>query len=368
MFQIRDDVPEKHVGSIIRLAGRLNSLVEQKHEGDRSKWTRLQAKYLRERDSDWYRGTRDEILRTGLFECDWQWRMRKHSMSYRFPSHLWDSQTAILRINQPDVVEAVKKSIRSAPLSEVAQILRGFYGEARICYQLVREKISQSDNPERDERHIASVLLGHFSFTQDFAGGRLYGRHTVLRKNYRDILRAPDDDAVLWEIDIATSQPFFAGLEAKSQGCCDNEYNRACVSGSLYDVFVEQLGISRSEAKVLTLKTLYKRPYTRPTGLEPVFEQRYPRFWDWVCSVKGDRAVKRAHAQLAISMQKRERVTMIDTVARRAIEEIPNFWCLTIHDSALLRERDIAPYTTILREEFDRLGMQPSIHIRPAGS
>jgi hypothetical protein len=70
--------------------------------------------------------------------------------------------------------------------------------------------------------------------------------------------------------------------------------------------------------------------------------------------------------ELSRQMQRAESALMIGEVCGRLTRQYPHVPVLTIHDSILTPRRHLATVIRIIREEFDRLGVQPELRAEDA--
>ena len=76
---------------------------------------------------------------------------------------------------------------------------------------------------------------------------------------------------------------------------------------------------------------------------------------------------RKDHGFLPRLMQNIEANFVINTVCRRLMKEYPEAPVLTLHDCLLTTESHADLVARVMREEFDRLGLEPSLHVRDHG-
>ena len=64
-----------------------------------------------------------------------------------------------------------------------------------------------------------------------------------------------------------------------------------------------------------------------------------------------------------LALQRAESQFVIGTVCRRLVEEFPDTPILTVHDSVMTTPPHVDVVVRVIRDEFDRLGVQPTLRV-----
>jgi hypothetical protein len=93
------------------------------------------------------------------------------------------------------------------------------------------------------------------------------------------------------------------------------------------------------------------------TGIvRELFARDFPTVYQVIIDLK-----RKDHRQLAYLLQAHESKLMIDIICRRIMNELPGTFVATIHDSILTTPDKADVVRTIMTEEFQRVGLNPTI-------
>ena len=225
----------------------------------------------------------------------------------------------------------------------------------------------------------------HAGVKVDCFGLRVHSIVTRTDTEIRRYLRI--DGRPLIELDIANSQPLILAIALKSPGAwttyitrgqhigegiagtrplmflpvADEETRRLvrlCEEGLLYEFLMQEANLSeREQAKQLLFRDVL---FGRPCVNGPVTEV-FGRHWPTCLEVI--RKLKREHGYRIVAkmLQRLESAIIIDGVCGRLVREQPGTSFLTIHDSALAVADSSDIVRRIMREEFEKLGIRPTI-------
>lgn len=255
--------------------------------------------------------------------------------------------------------------------------------------------------------------------------GRVHHNVSCLKRELRQFLRV--DGEPLVELDISNSQPLFCGLtyfiwlkngcsfadlhssdplsgalrlneehlelliatrsylsstkkqkEGKGKGIplrcpplgiVNNDAMRylvLCEQGQLYEYLAEKAGEDLSDyatrnkfkQKVFS-HVMFARKKHMDNSLAQVFKQEFPSIYELVMDAK-----HKDKSRLAGWMQQVESDLVIDRVVKRFIEERPNAFILTIHDSVLTKKRDAKFVRKLFQQEFGRFRVSPKLNVK----
>jgi hypothetical protein len=102
------------------------------------------------------------------------------------------------------------------------------------------------------------------------------------------------------------------------------------------------------------------RPVTRQAEL---FRRLFPNVYDVVCEIK-----RKDHSHLAHILQRVESSLIINRDARRCMEDFPETFIATIHDSILTTPKAAGSIRAIMMQEFAGVGLAPTIRIEDLGA
>jgi hypothetical protein len=102
------------------------------------------------------------------------------------------------------------------------------------------------------------------------------------------------------------------------------------------------------------------RPVTRQAEL---FRRLFPNVYEVVCEIK-----RKDYRHLAHVLQRVESSLIVNRVARRCMEEMPETFVATIHDSILTTPDAAEAVKAIMMQEFAGVGLAPTIRIDDLGA
>jgi len=254
--------------------------------------------------------------------------------------------------------------------------------------------------------------------------GRVHHNITCLKRELRQFLRV--DGQKLVELDISNSQPLFCGLtfmnwtnnneslslihsdnslsnvlclkqenihelislrkqiqlsrqsttEHKSNNTpllCplrDNvnndslKYLLLCEQGKFYEYLADKADVdvsetdNRTEFKKQVFKHLfYAKWRDKDNRIVKTFRQEFPSIYSMIESVN-----YKDKARLAQWMQRVESAFVIDRVVKRFMDEKPNAFVMTIHDSILVKQDDAEFAKEVFQKSFRRVGLEPTLN------
>ena len=133
------------------------------------------------------------------------------------------------------------------------------------------------------------------------------------------------------------------------------DYLKCCEQGRLYESFLEA-GLSRAEVKTGLFRDVFFGRY--PCGrLAGQFARRFPTVYRLLKELK-----RGQYRRCAWLMQNAESTLFIGRIARRIMRERPETPLVTVHDSALVPPEFVPYVEGVMREEFGRVGLRPTLH------
>jgi hypothetical protein len=329
-----------------------------------------------------------------FIECDERFLAGSHAKGYRilpphvsvpWPRHDVDDRNMAVRLTRwrNDRRRAIWEAIHAGKASIAPDVCDFLFEHL--------QRVELRDDAPLDqfapEVAIAADLIRHgeWFFVPD-KYGRLHTNLTNLKRELRPFLKV--DGAVLGNLDIANSQPLFAGILTKrrkeekgegeekgrrepSQGLYvgqsdidgvaiqdDNDkYLNLCENGSLYRFVHEHLPDGRdfAQTKKRVLTTLFDRD-NRRNAVYRVLDEHFPVLMDFIRREKrGD------HHRFAHLAQRTESDFMFGQVVPRLMREQPDMFVGTIHDSVLTPASEAEYVHGAMMTEFGRLGVTPTV-------
>jgi hypothetical protein len=200
--------------------------------------------------------------------------------------------------------------------------------------------------------------------------GRVHTNLTNLKSGLRQFLSF--EGRPLVNLDVRNSQPLLFSLLLRDHYAGRvmppdvPRYIELCEQGRFYDVLMKQQGIpaeQRSQFKDAFFGTIF---YSENTPVRPAawqFGQSFPGVYRAAWEMK-----ERDYSELPKRLQRAESALMIGGVATRCTVELPETFIATIHDSILTTEDAAEAVRSIMVEEFNRLGLTPTIQIEHLAS
>jgi hypothetical protein len=140
------------------------------------------------------------------------------------------------------------------------------------------------------------------------------------------------------------------------------EYIDLVQKGKLYEFMMGQTGLSASKRSTFKRKFFKKVFFCKnePVSMQAeIFQRCFPNVYEAVYELK-----RRDYCKLAHILQKTESSLIINRIARRCMEELPDTCIVTIHDSIMTTPDAADHVRNIMREEFLLVGLDPTINVQ----
>jgi len=162
----------------------------------------------------------------------------------------------------------------------------------------------------------------------------------------------------LIQIDLANSQLCFLSKmleDTPGLNGVDNFCNIS-YSGEIYDYVQDQLGLeNRDDAKLLMITILFSSNYNSKGKKE--FKSLFPEVHQWLHNYKKEHGYR----NISITLQKMESKLFIDkiyvTLKKRGV------FCLTKHDSLIIRSRDANKVLSTIKNQFKSFGLKGKLKV-----
>ena len=372
-------------------------------QSDADGWVRLKAEYLRGILSrKVWPALRSEMIDLGILECDHCYVIGEKSYGYRVPNPF--QPTRPVPCTNPDFLRRLAKfrRQREKTLQPVDKWLRSHFRTLDFDEVGAREVIEtltpRADSTLGTESYRAVTRESAARFAD---GDHFYvkcdhnRRHTPLTnlpKSLRRCLTVCGETLV--GIDLANSQPLFAGLAAvteysKSKGGRETngtgreasylttmaglpepetvnrvaatipgdlrDYLDVCQAGEFYESLMPP-NDDRDVFKPTVFRDIFYGRDGRPSDLRTRFAARWPSMAGWLQRLKSTDYRRASHA-----MQQAESRLFIDGACDRIRRERPRTPVATIHDSLVTTPANIEYVRGVLNDEFERLGVRPTL-------
>jgi hypothetical protein len=391
--------------------------------GDAAGFVRLKCEYLRRFVGKSFQKVRQALVDAGVIDWDRHYIPGVRCMRYRITAEFERPIIIICRDRQ--LVRAINRFHKTAEgrLLPVHRWLREKLAELVVdtdsAHSIISGMIPSEDSP-LDEEQYRSLLSDQVITLQDqITTGTAslsrddYGRvHTTLTRLPKSLRRCVTcHDGPLVAIDLANSQPLFAGLVALeyecvkkkrsemrkwvsspktpyrrrlrksqshptlsitmgqssettgTQGSCDfrlagppdlQDYLSLCESGRLYDS-LKPPHMERADFKHRFFIDVFFGADKHPSRIRREFAAQFPTMAAVICDLK-----KHDHARLAWMMQREESTLFIARICSRLMKERPKMPLYTIHDSLVTTEPHLDFIKGVATSEFYALGVTPT--------
>lgn len=326
----------------------------------------LKAEYLRKIIRG-YNHYIEKLIELGIIDCDRHYIKGKKSFGYRLLAPYSEVKHKQLELTNKCIINNIEDwKKQRLPMTEVHQHLYGFLNKIDINYEPASTYINNFTIDEYNSSKIAIDKFQNkdfFLYTDDF-GNRVHTNVTNLKSNLRKFLSYKNKKLI--NVDVINSQPLFLYLLLPlytircTFDLSDDDvrlYKDKVQQGKLYDFLMEKAGVSdRKEFK----ETLFREIFFG-RAVNKWFWDLFPSIAKVLANIK-----KEDYRKMAWMMQRAESDLIINKICRRIMEEHPTCFITTIHDSILTTEENAGLVEIIMKQEFDKLGLLPSIRIEAA--
>lgn len=318
-----------------------------------------------------YKAVRDRLVASGMIDCDNRYDPGSKSLAYRPGEPLRGSCRRLVRVPVQNALLAKKlrefRERRDEGLSGVHRDLRRQLDRVELDFDGAMARVRRRRGRRR---RLAETSLHMLALREWFFHVCPYGRvHTNLT-NLRSELRAflTCEGQPLVNLDIRNSQPLIFALLLRKQYPEDSarpddvkRYIDLVQAGRFYDDLMERCGIP-AEDRARFKKRFFASVFFCANGsrseIADAFASHYPNVAALI-----HREKERDHRALARKLQEAESDVMIKGVAARCMDELPDAFVGTIHDSILTTVRHSEPAREIILEEFRKRGIHPTVQI-----
>ena len=313
----------------------------------------------------------DILINNKIIECDNHYIKTEKSFGYKLlPPYNQVRHKEIEFVTNCVQKNIDKWQIRRLPTTDIHLYLYKLLRQIDIKYE---EALSYVDSLVVDEYNSAKIAIDKFKnkdfflYSDDF-GNRIHTNITNLKSTLRKYLLYKGQKLI--NVDIVNSQPLLlipSLFPSSSIRCAFSiyfesietdliKYKRLVEQSRLYDYMMAQAGE--------TDRAKFKEKFFRETFFgkktSKLFCTLFPTVAAELLKIKS-----KDYKKLAWIMQRTESKLMITEICGRIMQEQPNIFITTIHDSILTTQENVSTIQKIILEEFGRYGLSPTIRIEP---
>lgn len=258
------------------------------------------------------------------------------------------------------------------PFSKNLYFIDNYFNEL-LLLDYIKDDDNKKEIIENWYINISMILEEDFYMTRSDGSGRIFTNLTSIPRELRECIYIKDNEK-LCEIDISNSQPFLFNkflLENFNyeDDIFGDKYNDVKLyidqtsKGILYDDLIKLWDYKddRNLFKKEFFGTIFYCKVTSNFRYEysKKFSELYPNVMELIIKMKEGN-----YKNLAIQLQKIESDIMIFKVCYRLSKEAPGVWFATIHDSIMCEKKDKEFILMIVKEEFNKQNMFPTLKIK----
>lgn len=335
----------------------------------------LKSTYLRKIIKN-YNSYRDLLIDKSIINCDNYYIKSRKSYGYQIATPYSEVKVKQIELTNPILLRNLNIwQIKRLPTTDIHLHLYEFLKEIDINHCDASTYIENLPISEYNSAKIAidKFLNKDFFFYSD-EYGRIHSNVTNLKSNIRKFLLYKGN--TLYNIDIVNSQPLillillfsktqshlhpirctFSNFAYKLGGDL-HHYKTLVEEGKLYDFIMEKTGDTDREL----VKTNLFREVLFGKRVSKFFADLFPTIAEMLVNIK-----KGDYRKLAWNMQRAESNLIINRICRRIMQEHPDCFISTIHDSILTTQENILIVKQIMQEEFKVVGLNPKIRVELA--
>jgi len=379
-----NDIPPELVKYIDDIKYFLHLIYQQRVLNRRHKegFIPLKAEYLRNIISRRYFGKiKSFLLTSGMIETDGQWIRGKKAYGYRLGKKYKGFPCKKTNISSKLLTKKVYKAkidFENEITLETHVHLFNKLKEIKIDYE---NAILSLDCEDYAMNQISIEMMNNQDwFFKPDKYGRVHTNITNLKGSLRRFLTHENEK--LCEIDIINSQPFFFGIilsmYVKNNKVLNSYslpslplrwhispnldvqlYTDLVQSGEFYNYLSNQFNVPISNRRLFKTKLFseifFCRNNKKSSRLEK-FKQLFPTVLDVIQELK-----KNDYTILSKYLQKVESSFVINGFVRDCMNARPDMFITTIHDSVLVKERDLEWAKERFIKQFTHTGLTPTL-------
>ena len=314
-----------------------------------------------------YPKVRDDLVESGWLVCDGQFIKGEKSFGYKIGEEYGKMRPRKVEVTTPALIKKIhaRRHDRINALGAVHRHLLHHLRGLEIDYGAALDALLCGDRYEpSDETAIQLIRDEEFGFIV-CPFGRVHTNLTNLKSDMRRFLTYRGQSLV--NLDIRNSQPLFFAVLLKgnyqSQPMPDDvrRYIDLVQEGKFYDHLMDAAGVA-ADGRAAFKRTFFGRVFFCEN--DPIhdsarmFEEEFPNVYAVIRSMKAA-----DYCALAHKLQRAESDLMIGKVAKRIMDEMPDAFIATIHDSVVTTPDHAEAMKAIMLQEFSEIGLNPTINV-----
>jgi len=327
----------------------------------------LKAIYLRNLIIRNYNDYVKLLIDKKVIECDGHYQKSEKSLGYRLCALYRGIKHKEISFNTKCVQNNIDRwNKRRLPTTEVHLYLYSLLQQIEINYDEALNYVNELSIEEYNNSKIAIDKFNNkefFLYSDEF-GNRVHTNITNLKSILRKYLSYKGEKLV--NVDIVNSQPLllipslFPSIRCTFDIYFDDigmdllKYKQLVESGKLYDYMMERSGETDRAAfkEKFFRETLFGRKTSK------LFCSLFPTIAAELMKIKS-----KDYRNLARIMQRTESKLMITKICGRLMQDYPDVFIATIHDSILTTQDNVSNIQNVILEEFAEYGLSPTIRI-----
>lgn len=213
---------------------------------------------------------------------------------------------------------------------------------------------------------INKLKKGIFNTGRNATNNRLDSNFTAISKS---LLKVIKEDNNLVEIDLCNSQFAILAHWLKKEGLADKykDVSTFCANaenGTLYSSISTILPYMLhrfTETEETTKKKMMQMAFSQAGGEWPEFKESYYRYMPNVIEFMDDYKKKHRYKNFSIELQRRESNIFIDNLLYNI--KANGFFCITKHDSLIVRKSNLEEILQIISSYFHFIGFSCSVRV-----
>lgn len=402
--------PAMHLPPVLRSLGDwarlLLDIIERRHlalDCIDSDFVCLHSKVLEKQlPKDVYYPARFALEHEGVIEVNHSYVVGDHSKGFRLKEPFASMKRAKVMIRNPSVAKKLTKNkaeFQVVLTCSEHERLYHWLNQVQLNHQsastFLNGLVLEGRQKTRRELDLLRLVDRDFYFVSDISG-RVHNNVVNLASEFRQFLSIKEIGLVC--LDIANSQPLFFSIyllndlyscsPLSSPPCLHNvpekrrtlldsrliesrpglpkdvqEYIKLTEQGRLYDYLMDKMRVKYKSRQGFKRRffeqVFYCKPSEYKAQMREAFKFSFPNVQKAIEELKA-----KDYKNAPLTLQRREAQFVIHDICRRMFEEHPEAPVLTIHDSVLTTSKWVKKVERIMREEFLRLGVWPTLTVK----
>lgn len=202
---------------------------------------------------------------------------------------------------------------------------------------------------------ISKLDKKYYYANRNFTNNRLDTNITSMCSEFMQVIKEDND---LVELDMSNSQFAILSHILPDLDTVDYRLFKALsFSGELYGYIKTKLNLDTlKEAKNITFQVLFGKENQRTQGIKD-FSELFPSVLKWINNYKSENGYK----DFSVMLQKEEAKMFVDEIYREIKRE--KLFCLTKHDSLIIRREDLEEVQEFVDEYFDSICFEGTLRV-----